>query len=225
MFEKLKPDVYGVSSKSNFYLLTGGSSSYVIDTGGDDKTFADSLQTGALVLTHKHHDHLVSPKAFSKVKRFILHENTYAALDASIRDAIDSADRLLINDAPVEIGPDVIVYPTQGHCAGSIIVFDKAHGYLFTGDELFSGMYPYLKEGNLERIRKAISLIKELKPDTMFTGHGAPTDLSMVEAYEAYLNDLEQYARTGEQRSSMKKAFKAMARFHEINLEWIKTQV
>lgn len=75
----------------------------------------------------------------------------------------------------IEIGSrPLVIYHTPGHSPGHICIFDAAHGYLFTGDLLYTGapiyaFYPTTDPADLIRSFEKVSQIEDV--EKVFGGH------------------------------------------------------
>lgn len=82
-----------------------------------------------IVLTHRDDvaDHERWARRFGAER--VLHERDVTAATAGV-------ERRLHGDAPVELGPDLLVVPTPGHTAGHCVLLHRDR-HLFTGDHLW----------------------------------------------------------------------------------------
>lgn len=181
---------------SNIYLVKGkvstlidsGTGIYFEDTIESLKENIDIDQIKQLILTHEHVDHTGGAEYFKreiKDLRILAHKKTADTIErgiepTSILFSLPSPkikiDRRLEEGDEIMIGDDVYqVLHTPGHSEGSICLYQKNKGILFSGDTIFSyggiGRYD-LPGGDLYKLERSIERLSELRIRDIYPGHG-----------------------------------------------------
>jgi len=181
---------------SNIYLVKGKRNT-LIDSG-TGMYFEDILEVlereidiediDQLILTHEHIDHTGGAEYFKRrVKdlKIVAHEKTAEILEKGIEPtsylfSLPSPkvkiDLKLREGDRIRIGDDIYrVLYTPGHSEGSICLYQKDKGILFSGDTVFSyggiGRYD-LPGGDLFKLEKSIERLSNLKVKDLYPGHG-----------------------------------------------------
>ncbi len=151
--ENLLPGVVMIRDYANdkMFLLKGSKKSLLIDSGmgtGDLEGFLTPHIGGVpleVAFTHFHGDHTGQSDKFIPDSVEYINDADRAQVVASLTEkgvASDLIDRNLrnIKDGDIlDLGDrKLIVYQVPGHTPGSIVLFEKATGYLFTGDSVGS---------------------------------------------------------------------------------------
>src|SRR3989339_1728693 len=130
--------------KTNCYIVSDKDEAIVIDPGMDTGIIIENitgLKLKAIVLTHGHYDHVT--------EAFLLKEKTKAPIMIHEEDEPMMvfttnlrATKLLHEDNLINVGnQEFTVIHTPGHSRGSICLYNKKEGILFSGDTLFYGTY------------------------------------------------------------------------------------
>jgi len=187
----------------------GSANAAIVDPGGDaDKIISalkkESLAPGYILLTHGHFDHIAAltsvVKAFPSCRPEIaihaldagyLGPDSYAVHCESIKAAAGDISLIdnfwdspppascLLEDGSIA-GPFTVLH-VPGHTQGSIALWDKEAGNLFTGDTLFKGAYGRtdLPGGNEKQIFPSLRRLFTLDGAiNVFPGHGHTTTIA-----------------------------------------------
>ena len=205
----------GHSEEVISYLVVGKEKALLIDTGmgiGNIKKIVESKTSlpVEVVNTHSHFDHVGGNKQFDKIA---IHEAEANQLqngvsnDFLLTQVIDdfvwrpfpsgfkpenyfippcTPSLLLKNEDIISLGGyDLEVIHSPGHSPGSICLWNKENGHLFSGDTIYQGpIYGHLEESDLEQyfitIKKFSVLFDEVR--VIFPGHNkTPLDLSFLQ--------------------------------------------
>jgi len=170
------------------FLLEGYSSSYyiddkvkvLIDAGADLAKPVDML-----ILTHIHPDHIFYAKKIQErtgckimigkgdddMKTLFSHFSTWQGKKIerfSIDKALDESDKISTGSYNLE------VIKTPGHTLGSISLYERKHGLLFSGDTIFNGGFigrTDFYHSNEGLMQKTLSNLKKLKIKMLLSGH------------------------------------------------------
>ncbi|MGP1508569.1 MAG: MBL fold metallo-hydrolase [Sphaerochaeta sp.] len=198
--------------KTNCYIVesdteNGQSFTAVIDPGDDEELLLQTLSdinVNCIILTHAHFDHVGALAALhgrypeapiasgefedtdpehivSAAKRVLGRFYSYSGLSKN-NGNVPEPD-ILLKDGD-KIGPFTVIH-TPGHTAGSICLYSKKDGILFSGDTLFRHSYGRTDFGGSESDMN-ISLLKlfTLEPDTaVYPGHEEPTTIGEEKEY------------------------------------------
>jgi cyclase len=91
-----------------------------------------------------------------------------------------------------------IVTVDRAHTDGDLVLLVPDQRLAFCGDLLFVGCHPYLGDGSLGGLRRALSLLEACGADRFVPGHGPVGWAGDVAALGSYLDDVERLAATGE---------------------------
>jgi hydroxyacylglutathione hydrolase len=194
-----------------------GNNVYIVYEDGDDSAFIIDVAQGAkqiyerckelgvkariIVNTHGHTDHTAEDELLRKLTgaRLAIHElDSYrlatedeASKELAIKKNPIEPDLQLVAGQKLPLGKssEFVVLHTPGHTEGSICLYDKRIGVLFSGDTLFSQGYGRVDgEGSdPEAMVGSLKVLLELPPGTeVFPGHGPFTT---IEA-EQWLKDI-----------------------------------
>ena len=176
------------------YLVVGEEKALLIDTGfgmGSLKKVVESLTDKPVILvnTHGHPDHGGGNFEFGAP---YLHEAdqalyAYKCADARLEEAKHwpmegevtlqpyQAETLPLEDGHVfDLGGRLIdVLHTPGHTAGSVSLFDRETGSLFTGDNTNEhGVFvDNMSPGTVTEYLNSLHKMKALSPSVLYTGH------------------------------------------------------
>ena len=188
--------------QENAYIVSrdGRDDCVVIDPGDDFAKLQKALgdrPVGAILLTHGHFDHILAAGPLSE------------ATGAPVY--IHAADAEMLNDSVLNgyaglmggfvQGPEVKaealsgrfeacglafdVLHTPGHSKGSVCLYLKDEGVLFSGDTLFEAGYGRvdLHGGDMRAMLNSLKALFELPGETaVYPGHGGPTTLAREKA-------------------------------------------
>lgn len=158
---------------SNVYAVwakDGSKKIMLVDAGDGKVSELDGLDVELVLLTHGHFDHAGGVKEGWKV---LLHENDF------------SGDRFVFPPAHAEKYPPEMrlkwrgwefeIIHTPGHTPGSVSLFGREKGILFSGDTLFAGGIlgrTDLGFGSQEEIEKSRDSLLALDYSLLCPGHG-----------------------------------------------------
>jgi glyoxylase-like metal-dependent hydrolase (beta-lactamase superfamily II) len=165
---------------------------------------ADGLNPVGLVLTHGHIDHIAGVAAlrdqFPDIKVY-LHELDSKMLTGEqdnlsamtgIKFCTEPAEFLLGEGEVIEqAGITLKVLHTPGHTPGSISLYSKAEGIVFTGDSLFAGSVGRtdFPGGSMSQLIQSIRQKLLVLPDetVCYPGHGPATTIGREKATNPFL--------------------------------------
>ena len=148
---RIAPGVYSIldAGDSSFYVVEGTDKAAVIDTGitpgGKILPLIRSLTDKPLllVITHAHMDHMYHMDEFNEV--YLCHDELAIAADrmksmtSGKNYNLDSTHDIRTGSV-IDIGGDCLeICQVPGHTPGSVVVLEKKHNKLFTGDAIGSG--------------------------------------------------------------------------------------
>ncbi len=177
--------IVGEGLCSNIYVV-GGDQVVIVDAGVGNHAnpiWPQLRQLGlepssisGLVLTHAHHDHAMG--AFTILER--AEPTVYVhRLDLKLiaSDLGPNLVRLEEGDiVPTDLWPLEVIW-TPGHTEGSICLYARQPGILFSGDTIFPDGYfgRYDGEtGSYNALKKSLKRLSEMKVQVMLPGHGLP---------------------------------------------------
>ena len=175
-----------------------GSEAIIIDAGHavtkEIESIANEsgLKISTLANTHGHFDHIADNNSLSKL--FGL------KIAASKKDAIFFADPegalgfplpIRVEPSKIDIGLDSTsvlragsllfsIIETPGHTPGSICLYEKSAGVIFSGDTLFAGTCGRtdLRFSSEEQMRESLHNLAKLPAETLvYPGHGKATSI------------------------------------------------
>lgn len=185
----------------------------VIDPGGADSNLMHHLQECGfrhleIMLTHGHFDHLggipalitaypdyrlwihQADAAYLGTAAKAVHLHSFAPLRAqsfieSLTEPLPEPTDFLTEGAVVN---DLTVLHTPGHTQGSVCLWSRAYGILFSGDTLFYGSRGRtdLAGGDETQIYASLQrLFNELPENTqVYTGHGSQTSIGFEKKFQ-----------------------------------------
>lgn len=150
-----------------------------------------------VVNTHYHADHSLGNSEFAKLgAQIISSEETAKDLREKIQNTIDNIEEFGMTKEQIEgtiaaypsitftkkitlnLGDDsnatlVEIYnPGHSHSNGSSFVYLPEQKVLFAGDILFTGVYPFLGEGNIDEWSKILDYLMTFNASQIIPGHG-----------------------------------------------------
>lgn len=205
--------VFNPFGENTYLLYDETKECVVIDPGcstqaEEDRLFGfiDRLQLKPLMIvnTHGHVDHVVGNQAVKKRYgiKVAAHPDTKSDFVQARRQAvwlgfqpvgdIDLPEVDLQDDAVIQIGHSTLeVICTPGHAKGSVSLFARAEGWIFTGDALFCRSIGRtdLPGGDFETLRASIrTRLFTLPDDTeVFSGHGESTTIAEEKDFNPYV--------------------------------------
>jgi len=194
---EIVPVVCGLLEENAYIVAVRGRQDCVIVDPGDDleklRRALGQRRLGAILLTHGHFDHTLAAGFLAEETgaQVYLAEGDVEMLD----DPELNAFRLSMGDAEmktVEVetqdygdtlsvcGIEFEILPTPGHSRGSVCLYLKQEGILFSGDTLFRAGYGRmdLYGGDVRDMLNSLKRLFKLPPElTVYPGHGAPTTI------------------------------------------------
>lgn len=158
----------------------------------------ENLNVEYMLLTHAHHDHVLSAKEFksryAQTKIVISKVDYQNILNGKMR--LVSADNFVEPDVLVEDnstidfqGEAIRVIATPGHTSGSVCYLFENN--LFCGDTVFKGSVGRtdLPTGSPKQLLNSINKLKQIDKNlNLFSGHMEVTDLLSEKKYNPYFN-------------------------------------
>ncbi|MEM4554354.1 MAG: MBL fold metallo-hydrolase [Candidatus Anstonellaceae archaeon] len=172
MFEKIEKDTYMLFSKgrlcSTIYLIQEGKRRLLVDAG-DGKALLDFVPD-LCILTHGHFDHTGGVK--EDWKRVLLHKDEFGFAGPYIKIPSNAVPNPM---KPIRFGSHLLEFiHTPGHTDGSICIFDKSTGVLFSGDTKFAhGAFGRVDVGgSWEKLCQSLQKIERIPYRLLCPGHG-----------------------------------------------------
>ena len=188
--------------QENAYIVSrdGRDDCVVIDPGDDFAKLRKALgnrPVGAILLTHGHFDHILAAGPLSQATGapVYIHEadaemlndstlNGYADLMGGFAQGPE-VTALPLGEAIQASGLDFAVLHTPGHSKGSVCLYLKDEGVLFSGDTLFEAGYGRvdLYGGDMMAMLNSLKSLFDLPGDTrVCPGHGGETTIARERA-------------------------------------------
>ncbi|MCX8197494.1 MAG: MBL fold metallo-hydrolase [Candidatus Micrarchaeota archaeon] len=172
MLKKIAHETYLLSFEgrlcSNIYLIENELGKILIDAG-DEKTEVP-LEPDLCILTHGHFDHTGGVRP--GWKNVLLHEKEFSFSGPYVRIPKNAKPNPM---KPLKFGAHLLeFYHTPGHTEGSICIYDKGTGLLFSGDTKFAeGMVGRTDLGGNEKaLLESLALIEKIPYRLLCPGHG-----------------------------------------------------
>jgi glyoxylase-like metal-dependent hydrolase (beta-lactamase superfamily II) len=206
----------GAGYDSNIFLVTG-ERPLVVDTGTGERLartierarkFFGNSQVQAIVLTHRHFDHVGGAADLSAALNapVLAHhmdappiregsaEGTEALMFGSRMKGVEVRD--LAGDEVLSTGDhDLRVIHTPGHTIGGISLHDSGNKILISGDTVFAGGVGRwdLPTGDHDQLAASVRALHALRPADLYPGHGPCALGDASEQIEEALRILEEY--------------------------------
>jgi glyoxylase-like metal-dependent hydrolase (beta-lactamase superfamily II) len=185
----------GAGYDCNIFIVTGDRP-IVVDAGTGERHSRTVERIGkvigdrrveAIVLTHRHYDHVGGAAALSKVLEapVYAHQDDAGPLQEGSARGTEALmfsrhmDRVEVR--PLQGGEmfstgehDLKVVHTPGHTTGGISLYDEAKGILISGDTVFAGGVGRwdLATGDREALAASVRSLLALGPVDLYPGHG-----------------------------------------------------
>ena len=158
---------------------------------------ADGLEIKKIFLTHSHWDHIVDAKLLKEQTGALLYVHPFDAKNIEVpgTDGLPLAtpisgvapDLFLNEGESISLGSLTIeVIHTPGHSPGSVCLYLREQGILFSGDTLFAGAIGRLDlpTGVPEMMEESLEKLAALPPETkVIPGHGPDTKIGHVKRF------------------------------------------
>lgn len=160
------PSVYTLDGTNTW--IVGEGPSIVIDPGPDmpehlAEVAREAGEVAAVLVTHDHPDHAPGAAAFARLVEAPLHAYRLAG-----------AERLRGGQRIRAGSLDLVAIHTPGHTPDHVTFHEPASGALFTGDAVVGRGTSLIDppEGNLTHYLRSLARLWELRPRTIYPGHG-----------------------------------------------------
>lgn len=154
---------------STIYIIEDSGKRLMIDAG-DGKAPGLDFEPDICILTHGHFDHTQGVKP--GWKNVLLHEAEFSFPGPYVSIPKNAAKNPM---GAVRFGShELVFHHTPGHTDGSICVFDKSTGLLFSGDTKFAdgGQGRVDLGGSQEKMDASLALIDKIPYKLLCPGHG-----------------------------------------------------
>lgn len=172
MFEKLAEHTSMLRTDertcSTVYLIEEDGKRLLIDSG-DGKLSLD-FAPDICILTHGHYDHTLGVK--QDWKKVLLHPAEFSFGGPYIKIPENARENPM---TPLQFGSHLLeFFHTPGHTDGSICIFDRNTGLLFSGDTKFAGGGWGRTDlgGSEEKIGASLEIIEKIPYRLLCAGHG-----------------------------------------------------
>jgi glyoxylase-like metal-dependent hydrolase (beta-lactamase superfamily II) len=160
------PSIYTLEGTNTW--IVGSEPSIVIDPGPDlpehlDDVVRHAEPVGAVLVTHDHPDH--APGALPLAQR--VGAPLYAL-------RLAGAERLRTGQRVRAGVVDLTAIHTPGHTSDHVVFFEPGSGALFSGDAVVGRGTTFIDppDGDLVRYLRSLKRMEELRPRTIYPGHG-----------------------------------------------------
>ena len=193
---------------TNSYILDNGIEALAIDVGGDPADMLaflsrNNLKLLAILITHRHFDHLYGVAALQKVLDVpcylpsgedVLRDSEAAQGGIWGMPMVPAFSETSLSEGSTRVGSfEITVLNTPGHTPGSVSYYIREAGCVFTGDALF-----YRSVGRTDfpmgDHQKLLASIREnlftLPPETIvYPGHGPQSSIGDERQHNPFVGD------------------------------------
>ncbi len=198
---------------SDFAFVDTGAGIVVIDTGSNERHMQEALaelrkETAApithVILTHAHWDHVGGLSAVNgygvqviaqanfgeelRLQSSVPVPSPYFLAEGESQEQHVTPDRLVGEKESLRVGDmEFVLYPTSGgETSDGLLIHLPQREVVFTGDMIMPYIgAPFLAEGSVEGLLKAMSLVQGLSPRLLIQGHPPITELFTIETFPA----------------------------------------
>lgn len=179
------PGIYTLEGTNTW--VVGEGPSLVIDPGPIvpehlERVAREARPAAAILVTHDHPDHAPGAAHLAELLGADVHAFRLAG-----------AQRLRAGQRFAVGGGELTAVHTPGHTSDHVAFFEPGSGSLFTGDAVVGRGTTFIDppEGDLARYLRSLERMLELRPRTIYPGHG-PVVLRAIEKLEEYLAHREE---------------------------------
>ena len=155
------------------WLIHDGTHAVAVDPGEaapvQNALKDNQLSLSAIVLTHRHDDHVAGVAALLEDKQIPVYgpRNEKVAIP-TVTEPVAEGDTIAVPEMNLEL----TVLDVPGHTVGHVAYVEPNNNWLFPGDTLFAGGCGRLFEGTPKEMAKSLSKLTALPDDTLvYCGH------------------------------------------------------